>query len=110
MTTDDRNDADAPDDFGGLEGVVADAFARRGEMIPTTTEEVRAAEDGVEAGVELPASLREWNAASAPRSLGSEDTARAPRSSAPRLHRPVRLRPTWRSSSTICASASFRAR
>ncbi|HTJ85133.1 MAG TPA: hypothetical protein VL400_25630, partial [Polyangiaceae bacterium] len=57
-----REEDDAGErDVDDLDAAVADAFAKRGEMIPTRVDEVRAAEeDGVEDGVELPASLRAW--------------------------------------------------
>jgi len=77
VTTDDRSDKPEDDDDGALDGAVADAFARRGEMIPTTVEEVRAAEDDdVEASVELPASLRAWGASSGPESVDGEEDVR----------------------------------
>ena len=61
MSPEDEDNDDA------LESAVADAFVRKGELVPTTVAEVRAAEDrGVDFEGDLPATLRDLSFDEAP--------------------------------------------
>lgn len=104
-THEDERDDEVDD---ALDAAVADAFARRGELVPITVDEVRAAEDqGAEFEGELPASLARFASPSKGLASSRDDAGPARSERVASLDEARRARAAQRTASTWTHIATF---